>query len=62
MILDKTVLMGIGIVIGIYLLYKFLMSNKTVESKTMESKSDFEKDYNKILNSEEYKVKGQYEK
>jgi len=62
MILDKTVLMGIGIVVGIYFLYKFLMSNKTMESKTMESKSDFEKDYNKILTSDEYKVKGQYEK
>jgi len=62
MILDKTVLMGIGIVVGIYLLYKFFMSSKTIENKTMGSKSDFEKDYNKVLNSEEYKVKGQYEK
>jgi len=62
MILDKTVLMGIGIVVGIYLLYKFLLNSKTTENKTMESKSDFEKDYNKILTSEEYKVKGQYEK
>jgi len=62
MILNKTMLIGIGIVVGIYLLYKFLLKSKTLESNTLESKSDFEKDYNKILNSEEYKVKGQYEK
>ena len=62
MILDKTVLMGIGIVVGIYILYKFLMSSKTMENKTMGNKSDFDKDYNKILTSDEYKVKGQYEK
>jgi len=57
MILNNTVLMGIGIVVGIYLMYKLLL-----KSKTMENESDFEKDYNKILTSEEYKVKGQYEK
>ena len=57
MIINKTVLIGIWIAVGIYLLYKYLLN-----SKTSEKKSNFEKDYNKILSSEEYKVKGQYDK
>ena len=55
MILNKTILIGMGIVIGIYLLYKLLF----VRSKFDE---EYHQLYNKILTSEEYKVKGQYDK
>ena len=55
MIFNKTVLIGFGIVLGIYLLYKlFLSSNNTDD--------DYNEVYNKVLTSDEYKVKGQYDK
>lgn len=55
MIVNKTILIGLGIVIGLYLLYKlFFARNKFDE--------EYQQLYNKILNSEEYKVKGQYDK
>jgi hypothetical protein len=55
MIFNKTILIGIGIVIGLYFLYKILFSKSEFEK-------DYERLYSKVLNSEEYKVKGQYEK
>ena len=55
MIINKTILIGLGIVIGIYLLYKLFLTKNPVEQ-------EYEKDYNKVLTSDEYKVKGQYEK
>ena len=55
MIFDKTMLIGLGILMGIYLLYKILFSKSKFEE-------DYERLYNKVLTSEEYKVKGQYDK
>ncbi|MBL7056077.1 hypothetical protein ISS07_04150 [Candidatus Woesearchaeota archaeon] len=55
MILDKAVLMGLGVLIGIYVLYKMFVNKAPVQT-------DFDQTYNKILNSDEHKVKGQYEK
>ena len=55
MIINKTLLIGLGIVIGIYLLYKLLFSRSRVDE-------DYHRVYNKVLTSEEYKVKGQYDK
>lgn len=54
MIIDKNILIGLGIVMGIYLLYKFLFRSQPAD--------DYQKIYNKVLTSEEYKVKGQYDK
>ncbi|MBW2976926.1 hypothetical protein KY347_05770 [Candidatus Woesearchaeota archaeon] len=55
MIVNKTILIGLGVVVGIYLLYKLLFS----KSKFNE---EYDALYNKVLNSKEYKVKGQYDK
>ena len=55
MIFNKTILIAFGIVFGIYLLYKLLFSKNTFEE-------EYDRQYNKILTSEEYKVKGQYDK
>ena len=55
MIFNKIILIGLGIIMGIYLLYKILFSKSKFEE-------DYEKTYNKILTSEEYRVKGQYDK
>ena len=56
MIVDKSILIGLGIIIGFYLLYKLFFS----ETKQIEN--EFDKYYNKVLSSEETKVKGQYDK
>ena len=55
MIFNKTILIGLGIMIGIYLLYRLLFSKSKFED-------DYERLYNKVLTSEEYRVKGQYDK
>ena len=55
MIINKTILIGIGIVFGIYLLYKLFFNKTQVED-------DYQMVYDKVLTSEEYKVKGQYDK
>jgi|TARA_Y100000031_G_C8203459_1_gene377436 predicted membrane metal-binding protein len=55
MILDKTIWISFGIVLALYLLYKIFFGGKTLQN-------DFDTTYNKILTSEEHKVKGQYEK
>ncbi len=55
MIVDKNILIALGILMGIYLLYKFLF-------RTNKSNGDYQRVYNKVLTSEEYKVKGQYDK
>lgn len=55
MIINKTILIGLGIIAGIYLLYKLLFNRIKVDD-------DYQKVYNKVLTSEEYKVKGQYDK
>ena len=55
MLVDKTILISLGVIIGIYLMYKLFLGRPRIENK-------FEKNYEKILTSDEYKVKGQYEK
>lgn len=52
--MDNTFLIGAYIILGLYIFYKiFFKKNKFSE--------DYEKLYNKILNSDDYKVKGQYD-
>ncbi|MBI2651779.1 hypothetical protein HYX01_04870 [Candidatus Woesearchaeota archaeon] len=55
MILNKTILIGVGIAFGIYLLYKIFFGKNEFEE-------EYQRLYNKILTSEDYKVKGQHEK
>lgn len=55
MFFNKTVLIGLGIVVGIYLLYKLLFTPSKFDE-------DYQRHYDKILTSDEYKVKGQYDK
>ncbi len=55
MIFNKTMLIGLGIILGIYLLYRLLFSKSKFEE-------DYDRLYNKVLTSEEYRVKGQYDK
>jgi len=55
MIINKTILIALGIVIGVYLLYKFLFTRSKFDE-------EYNQIYNKVLTSEEYKVKGQYDK
>jgi|TARA_B100001971_G_C18012038_1_gene442891 hypothetical protein len=55
MIFNNTVLIGLGIVFGIYFLYKFLF-------RTSKFDEEYNAMYNKVITSEEYKVKGQYDK
>ena len=55
MIFNKTILIGLGIMMGIYLLYRLLFSKSKFEE-------DYDRLYNKVLTSEEFKVKGQYDK
>tara|TARA_Y100000294_G_scaffold176281_1_gene198233 strand:+ start:5946 stop:6107 length:162 start_codon:yes stop_codon:yes gene_type:complete len=53
--MNNSVLIGLGIVIGIYLLFKLFFGKNEITN-------EYEQTYNKILTSKEYKVKGQYEK
>ena len=55
MIINKSILIALCVVIGIYFMYKFLFSRSQVDE-------DYNEKYNKVLTSEEYKVKGQYDK
>ena len=55
MIFNKTLLIGLGIMLVVYLLYRILFSKSKFEE-------DYEGLYNKVLTSEEYRVKGQYDK
>jgi hypothetical protein len=55
MIINKTILIVLGIVIGIYLLFKLLFSRNKFDE-------EYQRVYDKVLTSEEYKVKGQYDK
>jgi len=58
MIINQNILIGLGIIMGIYLLYKFLFN----KSKSNNNDEDYQQVYNKVLNAKEYKVKGQYNK
>ena len=55
MVISKTFFIVVGIAIGIYLLYKIFLGTDKLEQ-------EYDVQYNKILTSDEYKVKGQYEK
>ena len=55
MIINKTVLIVFGLILGIYLLYKLFFSTNKIDD-------DYDRVYDKVLTSEEYKVKGQYDK
>ena len=55
MIINKAVLIGFGIAVGIYLLYRLLFTQSKFDE-------DYQRVYDKILNSDECKVKGQYDK
>ena len=55
MFFNKTILIGFGIAVGIYLLYKLLFTPSKFEE-------DYQRVYDKIITSDEYKVKGQYDK
>ena len=52
---NKTILISIYVVIGLYILYKLFFKKKPYHD-------EYEKLYNDILTSDKYKVKGQYEK
>ena len=53
--MDKTILIGVYALIGAYIVYKLLFKKNKFDL-------EYERLYNKVLNSDEYKVKGQYEK
>jgi len=53
--MDKTIWIGIYALVGVYLIYKLFFKKSKFDT-------EYEKLYNKVLNSKEYKVKGQYEK
>ena len=55
MIIDKSILIGIGVMVGIYLMYKLFFNR-------VKTTDDYERVYDKVLTSEEYKVKEQYDK
>ena len=55
MAINRTILISIYVVIGLYILYKLFF-------KKNPHQNEYEKLYNDILTSDKYKVKGQYEK
>ena len=53
--MEKEIWVGLYILLGIYILYRVL-------STRVNHDREYEKIYDEVLNSEEYKVKGQYGK
>ena len=53
--INKTILISIYAVFGLYILYKLFFRKNPFQA-------EYEKLYNEILTSDKYKVKGQYEK
>lgn len=53
--MGKSILVGIYAAIGLYLLYKLFFSKNPYQD-------EYEKTYNEIINSNKYKVKGQFDK
>ena len=53
--INKTILMGIYVVVGIYIIYRLFFRRDHYQQ-------EYERLYNKVLNSAKYKVKGQYDK
>ena len=55
MISVRTILGILGMVVGIYLLYKLMFGKSKLDE-------DYDRTYDKILTADEYKVKGQYDR
>lgn len=53
--LNRTILMGVYVIITLYIVYRIFI-------KKNPNQDDYERMYNKILNSDKYKVKGQYDR
>ena len=53
--INKTILIGVYAIFILYVLYKIFFKKNPF-------KDEYEKLYNTILNSEKYKVKGQFDK
>lgn len=53
--INKTILISVYVAIVLYFLYRILF-------KKSPFRDEYEKLYNEILNSDKYKVKGQYDK
>ena len=53
--MNKIIFIAVYSAIGLYILYKFFLNKYPV-------RDEYEKLYNEILNSDKYKVKGQYDK
>ena len=51
----NNIIIGLGLVLGIYIMYKLFYNKISVDD-------DYQKVYNKVMTSEEHKVKGQYDK
>ena len=53
--INKTVLIAVYVVVGLYILYKLFFRKNPYQG-------EYERLYNKILTSDKHKVKGQYDK
>ena len=52
---NKTILIGIYVLVTLYLLYRLFFKKNPYQE-------EYERLYNEVLNSDKYKVKGQYDK
>lgn len=53
--ISKTILIGVYVAVGIYILYRLFFRKNPFQEQ-------YEKMYNEVLTSDKYKVKGQYDK
>lgn len=53
--INKTILISVYVVVGLYILYRLLFKKNPYQD-------EYERLYNEILSSKKYKVKGQYDK
>ena len=53
--INKTVLIAVYVIVGLYLLYKLFFRKNPYQE-------EYERLYNKIVTSDKHKVKGQYDK
>ena len=53
--INKAILISIYVIVGLYILYRLFF-------KKNPHQDEYERLYNEILNSDKYKVKGQYDK
>ena len=53
--INKTILISIYVLVGLYILYKLFFRKNHYQD-------EYERLYNEILTSDKYKVKGQYDK